>query len=305
MAKKIVVPTLDVAVETVETVDSTTQEDTTMITETVDAVETVEIPVLSDVLDRMESAIDAAMEIKPMPKLPVDESATLDVTLAELIAYTPDAIKGAIDEIKANHNVVNVLIGKMPETVIDATRLALGITANFDADVDAVKARLGGKVASVIDAIKRDEKWDTVVEYREMLRLINVVNDARSKLGLPGLLVKVGGRIKGASASQDATVHTKNTTGFMRPGILEGKGVDDARVQWLVTNDTITVNVDGVKVYQGAQGAISLSEIHNDYVRPACNANGRESFPRWLFDNGFQDSSVIMLRAKPDFPVNA
>lgn len=307
MAKslKINVPVVESVVENtvVESiVESTTpEENTTMQTEN--------IPVLSDVLDRMEKAIDQAMTPTPMPKLPVVESTpVVDVmiSLAELVAYTPDAINAAISEVESNHATVNVLIGKLPDAVIVQTRAALGITDNKQNDVDAIKTRLGGKVATVIDAIKRDEKWEVVTEYNAMLDLINAVNVARSALGLSMLTVKVGARTKGAAISQDASVHTRNMTGFMRPGIYAWNSIDNAKVDWIVTNEKIVVNVNGVQTYAGAQGEISLSKIHNDYVIKVLSDSGsRESFPAFLAKMGYPDASVIMLHAKPSFPVEA
>lgn len=219
------------------------------------------------------------------------------VTLADVLAFTPEAIDSAIAELESHHATVNVLVGKMPEAAIEATRQALGISADIEADKEAVRARLGGKVASLVPQLKQELQWENVAEYAQLLTLMDTVNDARTKLGLPLLSFKQGGKSQGAAKTTNASIHPKRNAGYMQPGTIEGS-VGKHKVQWIVSDKHILVRVDGLKCYEGAQGAISLSMIHNDFVRPTAELSGRESFPGWLSDNGF-DPDVVMLNVAP------
>lgn len=298
---KINVPVMtDVTVT--DAVETTTQEDNNIMSDApVAAVQEEIAAIIEGKTDDAPATPDAPVEGANL-NYGAGETPEIMVTLSQIDAFTPDAINDAIEEIQENHKVIARMIakGNTKPVMIEGMRESLGITDNLDADVALVSARLGGRVAELMPQLREDSGWDKVVEYMDMVDLVNEINETRALLGLPILSVIMGGRTKGASASTNAVIHAKRKGGFMRPGVYNGRYLS-SNVVWNVSPDNIVVRVDGVIVWQGKQGEISLSKIHNDKVIRATDAmpSSREGMPKWLYRNGYHDIDAIMLHAKP------
>lgn len=299
-AKKnaLTVPTIE-TVETVE-IQPTAQEESTVNTqvEEVEIVETVEEVAQTDV--ELNQAVE---EFEANNSEEEEEEVT--VTLAEIEAFQPDAINTAIEEVMKNHSSVNMFIRTLPETTLATMRESLGISDNLEHDIETLTAALGGNVAALMPSLKDDSGWENVIEYMEMINLLDRLNEVRSMLNLPILSVKIGGKLQGAARSTSASIHPKRTGGFMAVGTFNGR-VLDKKVQWQVTPTHIVVRMNGAVIYTNVQGYQSLSKIHNNVVLRQAGAaqDSRQGMPEWLKKNGF-DPDKIMLQTAPHVTVEA
>lgn len=209
------------------------------------------------------------------------------VTLDEIDAFTPDAINAAIAEIEANHATVTKLVGKLPDAALQATRVALNITDDLDADKQKIMQLLGGNVASIIDALRADDEttWKRVGEYIDLEHMLTDVNATREKLGLGSLVLRVvsaNSRGRSSGSTDSGSGSTRNSTGYMRPMTI-AHTYKDQDVVWTASRENIAVTVNKRVIYSGAQGAISLSKIM-EKVLLACGAapDSRQNLPAWF-----------------------
>lgn len=270
-------------------------------------VDKIVVPTMTDAVENEEKNVDVqAQDVKPtedgQPDADTDADVVETVSVQDILDYTPDAILAAQEEIKANHVTVTALRGKMPDAVVAQTMEALGITDDLDADLAAVRVNLGGVVAELMPKLQEEEGWARVDEYIELVTLTNVINDARAKLNLPSISIHIGGKHKGAAASVDATIHAKRTGGFMKPGKYTNLKYNDEIFVIEATKDDITVTMNGVEIYKGAQGAQTLSWILNHRIIPRSGGSGRCGFPAFLRKNNYKNVDAIMLSAAPGTP---